>query len=321
MIVSFPIFIFTMFQWTLKDSWLAVLLSVITFLGVLVGIVFPGYVIGRSVRQSSPEGLHSDNDLLSKFSPIYGQYHPSRFYFGAISMPSFFLKALFISAAQGHGAVQIALFLVVEVASLALVLILKPTPTRGGDVFISSLAVIRVVCMGLMIAFLQSLAVSAIIRTAIGIVIALIFSVSVLLILGNIIVHLVQWIRQGHPVDPTPSPLSDDFEKGQPSSTSSTHSRHTSHSITQNDRPVNPTPDQHVILDPEVNRPYPVESPSTTGTKSTEGSSWTTLGSLMPSRWSFSFSPTRSTTSTRPSPQSDTFTTTQPHSDNQNPRL
>ncbi|KAH8832720.1 TRP-domain-containing protein [Flagelloscypha sp. PMI_526] len=256
LVVSFPIFTLAMYQWTLKDSWLSILLSVITFIVVLCGLAYSWYRIGRLVKQYSPQMLHSDKHFFSTFgSPIYSRYHVEKFYFAAVLVVAFLLKSIFIAAAKGHGATQLGLFLAVEIGTL-------------------------------------SLGVAAIPRLVIGLVIAVIFSVSILVILINVVVHVFDGAAESQQWSDSSS-----IEQGEkpsssqpPSSPSSSSQDDSSHAST--DRPKNPTPDQHVILDPEVNQPYPTATP------------------VLWIRWSFSWSPLQST---RPSPQSDNFTTSQSH--------
>ncbi|KAE9401559.1 hypothetical protein BT96DRAFT_918699 [Gymnopus androsaceus JB14] len=80
LIMSTPIIIFAFFQWTLKDSWLSTLFSVFSFLAIMGAIIYPCFVVIRSVRRSEPSVLHTDPVLLGSYGPLYAQYRPTRYY-------------------------------------------------------------------------------------------------------------------------------------------------------------------------------------------------------------------------------------------------
>jgi len=192
-----------------------------------------------------------------------------------------FIKALFIAFSQAKGGVQVVAILIIECALLASLLALRPHKSRAADVLATYLAITRVVCTGLMIAFLEGLNLGAIPRVVIGIVMAVIISIAVIVMFINTLVNLglfrfipARYRRRRRRIIPDESVL----EKG-PEDT--------------NWRPRNPTPQRNIPLHPDINQPYP-DSPSQTLTDRSSAysdeSGSTTVGSLLPRRWSIQLS-------------------------------
>lgn len=305
-----PLVIFIFYQWTLKDSWLSILLSVIAFFAILGLILYPIFLTLRLAARSTPYALFSHDQHLAAYGSIYAQYRLQRYIFFLVPLIALFLKAIIIAFAHGHGEAQIIIITIIEGFVVIAHFVLRPAKTKGGDVFSTFLAIVRLVCTALMIAFIERLAVDAIPRTVIGLVIAVIFSVTVIVVIINLVIHAGLdriWrhyrssrtsTRQGSAVDASM------LEKGgdQGSSGSSVHV----------ERPINPTPERNVPLDPHINQPYPIITPTTTAGHSfyTGESESITVGSLLPRRWSFSppNSPTDSLQIRDPSSPSSTNT-------------
>ncbi|KAG6865841.1 hypothetical protein C0991_011173 [Blastosporella zonata] len=292
-----PIVLFSFYQWTLKDSWLSILLSVIAFIALLIAVLYPAVVILRYARREGREALFKDSDHLASNGPLYGQYRVHRFYFFIPLLLAVFLKAIFIAFATGNGEVQIILMVILEGFVVISHLVLRPYRTRGGDVFSSFLAIIRLICSGLMIAFIESLNVAPIPRTVIGLVIAVVFSVTVLITYINLIINSgIHWLwTRGRSkasiqssTDVSIVETSDDgsVEKSRMLLSPSSSSKNVL-------RPANPTPEHNDNLSPPLLQPFPV---SPTETEITTTSAYTnnrtsgtmTVGSLLPRRWSFS---------------------------------
>ncbi|KIJ61350.1 hypothetical protein HYDPIDRAFT_177090 [Hydnomerulius pinastri MD-312] len=274
-----PVTIFALYQWTLKDSWLAILLSVILFLALVGYILYPSFITLRLAIRSTPYALYTQPGHLTSHGPLFALYRSERYYASIPLLVAIFLKAIFTAFAQANGEVQVILILIVECGVLASLLILRPHKTRRADVLATYLAITRVVCTGLLIAFVESLNLAAIPRVAIGIVIAVIISVAVIVMFFNTLVNLglmklilpARFRRRNQTSDESI------LEKGGDAEDIA-------------GRPRNPTPERNIPLDPTVNQPYP-DSPSqvTADEHSTysEESGSTTLGSLLPRRWSF----------------------------------
>lgn len=278
LIVFTPVTIFALYQWTLKDSWLSIFLSVILFLAVIGYILYSIVLVHRLALRSTPSELWTRPGFLASHGPLYAIYRSERFYATTPLILAIFVKALFIAFSQANGIVQVVAILVVECMVLASLLVLRPHKSRGADVLATYLAITRVLCTGLMMAFLESLNLGAIARVVIGIVIAVIISVAVIVMFINTLVNMgiMKLVPARYRRRPGATPGNSDAEKGA--------------DIDEKDwRPRNPTPERNIPLDPDVNQPYP-DSPSQTLTDHhslySEESGSTTLGSLLPQRWS-----------------------------------
>ncbi|KAF9449170.1 TRP-domain-containing protein, partial [Macrolepiota fuliginosa MF-IS2] len=195
LIFLLPLLVLAFYQWTLKDSWLSILLSVITFLGLLVLLAYPPYLIFGLVRKSKdPYELYSLSPptYLTSLGPLYAKYRPERYYVFLTLLIVPFLKAIFISFANPSGLAQVILLFVTEFAVLGLQIGLRPDRTKGGYILNTYLGVTRLVATGLLISFVERTAVKAIPRTVIGVIIAIIWAVAVvILILDLVIYHIL----------------------------------------------------------------------------------------------------------------------------------
>ncbi|KAJ2930285.1 hypothetical protein H1R20_g6833, partial [Candolleomyces eurysporus] len=199
LISSMPLFIFIFYQWTLKDSWLSILLSVFTLVALLAAIGWPTFTTLRSAKRrgGASELYAPDEKHLLVNAPLYAQYRVQRYYFFIVTLVAMILRAIFIAFAKSSAAAQIALVVALEGLVVISYIVLKPYPTRGGDVFGTYLAIVRLVCSGLMIAFLPSLSVSPIPRVVIGAVIAVIFAVAVVVTIINLFLNFFLLARNG----------------------------------------------------------------------------------------------------------------------------
>ncbi|KAI4528653.1 TRP-domain-containing protein [Schizophyllum commune Loenen D] len=195
LIVFFPVLIFAFNQWTLKDSWLSILLSVILLLIVLAGVCFTVFSTLRIAKHSRPSALYSTPQHAQSLGPLYTPYREPRFYFFFIVLSIIVIKAIFIAFAHASGPAQIGALLGVEIIYFVALCALKPHPTRGSDVLAGYLSVSRIVGTGLLIAFVESMNVAAIPRVVIGIIIALIFSVATVVMAINIFLHAIVYSR------------------------------------------------------------------------------------------------------------------------------
>jgi len=89
---------------------------------------------------------------------------------------------------------------VVEFLVVISVLVFKPHVTRGGDVLSTYLAIVRLVCTGLLIAFLVEIGLDPIPRVVIALITAVIFSVAVVVMFINLMVHLYRSLRPRTPL-------------------------------------------------------------------------------------------------------------------------
>ena len=305
-----PVFIFTFYQWTLNDSWASILLSVILWLIILVCIVAPILYLLRPSLFARWIGDRDPAESTTLF-PLTAALRPQRFYYVLAVFTVMLVKTLVTGFGQAHGMVQTIIILITEILLFATLVVFRPFRTRGADVLAVILSVFRVVCAGLMIAFSESLKLDAIPRVVVGIIIAVIYSVAVVLMFFNILINLgllqlvpAPWRRRKQlsvSTNTTESSSDRTLEEGKTADGSglSEKSSYVSQKITPvpstifHVRPGNPEP-SHT---PET--PSPI-SPATTGTRLSQFSdppdftpttaTMSTLGEQLPRRWSFQHS-------------------------------
>lgn len=302
LICLIPVFIFALYQWTLQDSWLSVLLSVILLLAVFACITIPTiYVLRPSLF--SRLALNHDPSLSTTALPITASLRHQRYYYALAVLTAIIVKTLVIAFAQSHGELQTILILVIECLLLVSILVLRPHRTRGADILGTFLAIIRVICTGPMIAFAESLALQAIPRVVVGIVIAVIYSITVVIMFLNILVNLGLWAlvrralprRRGNvPTDATAlSSGVQSLEEAKPNDKDVPQLAITPESsVIYYQRPTNPTP-THTPISPSALTPTTTLShfsdPPSIYT-CTDTITESHLGELLPRRFSFQHS-------------------------------
>lgn len=268
--------IFIFYQWTLKDSWLSILLSVVSLVVFIPCVGYPIYQTLKLAQVATPHALYSHAPHFPRYASLYGQYRVGCYYFFLALQSASFLKAIVIALGSKSGLAQIILILLIELLGLISLVILRPHKTRGTDALSIYVTVVRIVGTSLMIAFIDRVDVKPIPRVVIGLVIAVLYSVAVIVLLINLTYNLALAIR-GHASDPQDTRCTEELtlEKG------SVGSDHTSAS-----RPTNPTPDRNLVEKNSHLRPM---TPTTLGGESIRirDSASTNLGSLLPRRWSF----------------------------------
>ncbi|KAH9855143.1 TRP-domain-containing protein [Lenzites betulinus] len=298
--LSLPILVFTFYQWTLKDSWLSDLLSVILLIA-LMAIILPAAFF--AIRSSVPRSRWTDMKPPAAVAPFTEPYRESRTYYVIPLLLVMVIKAMVTAFAHVHGMVQAVFFVVLEALLLGCIIVLKPYPTRRADVLAGYLCITRLVCSGLMIAFAENLAVQPIPRVAIGAVTAVIFSIACIVLFFNLLVNLGLWrlvkyvVCCGHrgrrPGDTelasTPSDSSI-AEKGEGHRYDGEQEKKDTATYFHHSRPGNPSPPSTAIS---------IEPMSATSS--------TTLGETLPRRWSFQYS--RPPSAATDSPHSPPYTT------------
>jgi hypothetical protein len=308
-VCAVPVFIFAFYQWTLNDSWLSVLLSVILLLVVLSALVIPTLLIVRPTLLS--RFTHRDVDPVHSVSlvPLSSPLRRERHYFVVFVFTAILVKTLVVAFGQAHGMAQAIVLLITEFFLFGLIIVLKPYRSRGADFLSGTLALVRVICTGLTIAFAVSLGLDAIPRVVIGIISAVIWSLAVVLMFFNVLVNLglfrplrrlIPWRRRsGVPSDAAT------LSSGQGRSHSSlAESKQTPGSDADAEKALSITPTPSYYRRPE--NPAPTHTPTTISAFSpvttlshfsdppSEYSRVTTtsstLGELLPHRWSFQHS-------------------------------
>ena len=286
MVSSLPILVFTFYQWTLKDSWLSILLSVLLLIALTMAVLPAAFF---ALRPSSPKGKWHGVDTPDWITPLTAPYRSNRVYYVIPLLLLMVIKALVTAFARAHGTAQIIIFVVLESFLFLVIIIFKPHQTRGADLLDGYLCATRLGCSGLMIAFAESLAVKPIPRVAIGAIVAVIFSVAVVVMFLNILVNMGLWrllifvftcgLRSGHVTLVSHSSDPSWAEKGRGMGTvcedkdNMTVTTGGSHYFPR--RPENPSP--------------PSTASFSQGSPPSATSS-TTLGETLPRRWSFQHS-------------------------------
>ncbi|KAI0062928.1 TRP-domain-containing protein [Artomyces pyxidatus] len=287
LICYFPLVTFTFYQWSLKDSWLSVLISVITFLAILGSVGYAALRVQVYGRRGSPYLLSTD---LPDLDPLYGQFRTSRYFFFALPLAVAFLRSLLIAAAKTHGNVQIIFIVVIEVFFLLSLILLKPGKTRRADVFSVFIGVMRLLCAGLLIAFIESINLAPIPRVVIGIIVAVLYSVTVIVAFLNTLWNLgIQHVWTRRPFSSLRSRRSEEL-----SLEKSVESKDKDENVVDvfavdvESRPRNPTPTHNQLLDTSVRQTYPTFTPTTTAAEPSSAHSTDTTvsyGHQIPSRW------------------------------------
>lgn len=307
LVLAFPLLVFSVFQWTLDDSWLSILLAVIVFVAVSATIIGVSSVLLREARRANALVLYSDSPEMLPYSPLIGQYHARRFYlfFPVLILPIF--KAIVIAAGKNNGLAQLVVLTIIELSTVLMPIVLRPYKTRGGDVFSTYLAIVRLVCTGLMIAFVERLDVGAILRVVIGCVVGIVFCANIIVLVINILIHVYHHVRPQKQEDADKSITECGTEPASWEKRSNSTFFGESEQQFTHVRPRNPTPDCNAPLDPAIRESYPVNTPpSTTNDHFTSrgdirDSVSTSLGSILPRRFditplsspeSFEFEPT-----------------------------
>lgn len=194
-----PALILIFFQWSLHDNWLSTLISVITFLALLISFSYPTYLIFRIALQHGTTELEEPIHQRS-FGALIGPFRIRRYYFfGSVPLLSL-IRACFVSLVKNNGFVQVVGLLVMEVLNFVALLALRPGHTRRSDVLEIFLSLLRIVSTAALLPFArEKLSVSAIPRVGVGIGIAVVLCVGVVIIAVNVLLDLlpvrVAWSR------------------------------------------------------------------------------------------------------------------------------
>lgn len=317
LVAVIPILVFTFYQWTLKDSWLSDLLSVFTLIAIMA-FVLPAFyltlrphlprVLARTANATVPASI--------SLSPLTAPFLSERIYYLIPLLLSVVVKALVTAFGHAHGFAQSIIITVIDGFLLLSLCVLKPHRTRHADVLHGYLAIVRFVCSGLLIAFAESIQLMAIPRTAIGIVVAVIFAIAVIVMFFNILVNMGLWKlvkfvvccgrrsrRTGdHSLSSNPNDSdSAILEKvnGEHDPEKQGHDANTTPGSSQFHliRPGNPTPPATDVGSHHTPTSAGSHYPSIVSTNTAS----TTLGDPLPRRWSFQHSRPPSTSEASPS--------------------
>lgn len=180
------------FQWTIGDSWLAVLLSVLLFLAVCSITAYTSYLLVQHRRKGYTLTPASQHPLYA-LSPYVEKSNPTRWFHTIyVLLPVLLIKSIFISFAKGSGLTQVVAFVILSLAEFLAVLVLRPTPTRGADVLEGFMAFVRLASSACLVAFVQSVGVKPIPRAVVAFIIAVIFSIAIIVLFINFVIDLAK---------------------------------------------------------------------------------------------------------------------------------
>jgi len=205
LILVLPVSVFAMYQWTLRDSWLATLLSVLCILTTWAAVLWAWTTLAFD-SHLPVEGAGRWAALRSS-APTMALYTVAPF-----------VLALFVAFASRSGTAQVSGLIAIETLSLVFAIVIRrrsrraernvllnntstptslftpvlPPPTRMSI----TLRVLRVLTSGLMIPFLEHLSIRPIPRTVIGIVAAAVWSLGVVFAFGCVLWGLVRLVRR-----------------------------------------------------------------------------------------------------------------------------
>ena len=169
------------YQWTLGDTWLPVLLSVL--LGILVWMSL--MYVGVSAYGAHRVSILFKNPTFTALGTLYESYRSSQWFFLLSPfMPGIFIKSLFIAFAQVSGLAWIIGLLVVEAFTLGAWCICRPHLTQDADALSILLCIFRLMSLGLLIAFVTEVGIKPIPRVLIGLIIGITSIRMLLLIFG-----------------------------------------------------------------------------------------------------------------------------------------
>jgi len=136
---------------------------------------------------SSPWLLAKD---LPTLEPLYGQYRVPQHHFFSLPLLANFLHAILIAAAKNHRTVQIILVVCIELFLLLSHIMLKLGKTRCADILSVFLTVVCLVTSGLLVAFIVPIALTPMPCVVIGIVVLVLFLITVVVMLFNMLWNL-----------------------------------------------------------------------------------------------------------------------------------
>lgn len=186
----FPIFIFGLYQFDIgrSDSWLSLLLAVLCVAWTVIGLTTVFVLSILRVRRGSIDtvgvtSLYTNYSWYNSAGMVYRQYRQRYHFWWYMPLAvATFVRACFIAFARGSAWAQVIGLVVVEFLVLLSCVAFRPHKDRKGDWLGAFLAFCRMCAFGLMIAWIPSMDVDAIIRTILGFVVIVLFGLPVVLL-------------------------------------------------------------------------------------------------------------------------------------------
>jgi len=170
--------LYCIYQFKIGDSWAARVLAGVTlalFTVVLLGFTWRIYHIAHKYPESSK--LYNDKSTWQKYSLFYSSYKEGYWWLFVPAIVYMFVKSCIIAGADGHGLVQSAGQLIVEVIYLVLLLWLRPFALKSGNWINVIIQVVRVISVVCVLVFVDELKISDQSKTITGVVLVVLQSV------------------------------------------------------------------------------------------------------------------------------------------------
>ena len=145
------------FQWTLKASWLATLLSVLTSPTCITGIAYPTSLTYRIsiVRHENIAAPYTEEPHFPALGALYAAYRLPRWFQFTIYLAASFIRSCFISLGHAHGFIQVIGLVVVELLIFGTSIIFRPGHTRGSDGLSLFLSIVRISTIAALMLFVK----------------------------------------------------------------------------------------------------------------------------------------------------------------------
>ncbi|QIW99624.1 hypothetical protein AMS68_005142 [Peltaster fructicola] len=164
---------FAIFQFTNGDSWAAKLLAGLS-LGVFT-ILLAVYALRISHRarqlkhvDGNARQLYDDKETWVKYGIFYDSFKRSYWWFFIPLIVSSAARGAFIGGATGRGMVQAIGELVIDLVLLVMLIWTRPFQSRGSNAITIIVQIGRVVSMGCILVFVESINVNQMARTIVG---------------------------------------------------------------------------------------------------------------------------------------------------------
>jgi len=205
-----PIWVFGFYQFKIGDSKLAIFFAVLAILLTLVPLA-TAFVLSvlRNRRPSSTapgvSPLYTSYRWFHSVGVLYRAYRQRfHFFWFAPLVLAMIVRAAFIAFGPASAWAQVIGNIVIELIVFVLLIACRPHKDRKGDWLAPFLSFARLVAFGLLIAFIPSLGIDAIIRTVIGIVEIAVFGIPTVLLFFGLIWNAgygYLWRRHTHRIE------------------------------------------------------------------------------------------------------------------------
>ncbi len=171
--------VFAFWQWLRGDSWVPDFLAAIILVFYLVGIAFIYLPVLRVARRNGKEGLFygdtppaNASRTAKNWGAIAHPFRPRFFWFGLVFLLVYFVRACFISFAQGsgHGLRQSIGLAATDLLFFLVLCICRPGRDKTSDFVMIFLLVFRVISWGVCIALTPLADIETIPRVVLGFV-------------------------------------------------------------------------------------------------------------------------------------------------------